>query len=148
MHKLVDPPGTGFSLHCYFNFQRLMKNRISLWLKPTFRHNFTFSLLLVFKWTVFCTNFMSYSFFSSFSNIQTCKDFFFPSKMPLVRLPTKIHYIKSNTFLSFWFQRALFSSSYLWIVKVTFVSSWKPAVTRTLVNIHFLKIYVNFHDTP
>jgi hypothetical protein len=50
--------------------------------------------------------------------------------------------------MSFWFQRILFSCSYLWIVKVAFVSPWKPAITWTLINVHFLKIYINFHDTP
>lgn len=145
----LTPLGTSFSLHGYFHFQTILKYRVSLWLKPNFRYNFSFSLLLVPKWTVILHKFHFLIFIQViWQHSDLHRRFFFPSRMPLVHLPNEFDIFKSIMFLSLWLQRTLSPCSYLWIVKVTFVSSWKPAFTWTLVNVHFLKIYVNFHDTP
>lgn len=147
MHNLVDPYWDGFSLHGYFNFQLILNNRVRLWLKPNFRHNFSFSLLLVPRWIVILQKYHFLLSFSSFGNSQACiTDFFPPVRYVLFTYTHKYNLLRSNIFLRL--QRTLSPFSYLWIIKVTFVSSWKPAITWTLVNVHLLKIYVYFHDTP
>lgn len=149
MHNLVDPYWDGFSLHGYFNFQLILNSRVRLWLKPNFRHNFSFSLLLVPKWIVILHKFhflLLFQFIWQQSGMHN--RFFPPVRYFLFTYTHKYKLLRSNIFLSFWFQRILSPFSYLWIIKVTFVSSWKPAITWTLVNVHLLKIYVYFHDTP
>ena len=62
-----------------------------LWLKPSFRHNFSFSLLLVPKWIVILYKFhclLLFQFIWQQSGLHN--RFFFPSKILLVNLHTQI----------------------------------------------------------
>lgn len=96
----LTPLGTSFSLHGYFHFQTILKYRVSLWLKPNFRYNFSFSLLLVPKWTVILHKFHFLIFIQViWQHSDLHRRFFFPAGCLLFTYPTNLIYSKV---LCFW----------------------------------------------